>query len=193
MKKKEQKKEEQHATLTVNKTGIDKDRTRIALAKTLKQQARTRTELAKTRREQAKTRVELAKTRTEQTKTRVEMAKTRRKKSEIRAEQVEKTLRRVVHKEFDMHHKIPTPLPKQFSSNEFANENGLLEKLTNRQREILSLIAESQNTKQIGDLLKISPKTVEYHRNKLMAALNLHDIPGLVRFSLHAGLISTES
>jgi DNA-binding NarL/FixJ family response regulator len=187
------KKKEQHVTLTVHKTRIDQDRTRIALAKTLKEQARTRAELAKTRREQAKTRAELAKTRTEQTKTRVELAKTRRKKSEIRPEQVEKTLRRVVHKEFDMQHKISAPQPKTFPSNEFANQNNLLGKLTNRQREILALIAESQNTKQIGDLLKISPKTVEYHRNKLMAALNLHDIPGLVRFSLHAGLISPGS
>jgi DNA-binding NarL/FixJ family response regulator len=43
-----------------------------------------------------------------------------------------------------------------------------LEQLTGRQREILQLIAEGQNTKQIGDILKVSPKTVEYHRMKLM-------------------------
>jgi DNA-binding CsgD family transcriptional regulator len=187
------KKNEQRVTVTINKTGVNQAKTRIALEKTLKEQARTRAELAKTRREQTKTRTELAKTRMEQTKTRVELAKTRKKKSEIRTEQVEKTLRRVVHKEFDMQHKISAPHPKKFPPNEFANQNNLLGKLTNRQREILALIAESQNTKQIGDLLEISPKTVEYHRNKIMAALNLHDIPGLVRFSLHAGLISAES
>jgi len=67
-----------------------------------------------------------------------------------------------------------------------------LEKLTGRQREILQLIAEGQNTKQIGDLLKVSPKTIEYHRMKLMDRLNLHDIPGLVRFALRAGLIPDE-
>ena len=58
-----------------------------------------------------------------------------------------------------------------------------------RQREILQLIAEGQNTKQIGGILKVSPKTVEYHRMKLMAGLNLHDCPALVRFALGAGLI----
>jgi len=73
-----------------------------------------------------------------------------------------------------------------------ASRSSPLEKLTGRQREILQLIAEGQNTKQIGDLLKVSPKTIEYHRTKLMDSLNLHDIPGLVRFALRAGLIPDE-
>ena len=67
-----------------------------------------------------------------------------------------------------------------------------LEQLTGRQREVLQLIAEGQNTKQIGDILQVSPKTVEYHRMKLMVSLNLHDIPGLVRFALRVGLIPEE-
>ena len=44
---------------------------------------------------------------------------------------------------------------------------------TPRQREILQLITDGQNTKQIGDILRISPKTVEYHRKKLMNSLNV--------------------
>ena len=64
--------------------------------------------------------------------------------------------------------------------------------MTGRQREVLQLIAEGQNTKGIGDILKVSPKTVEYHRMKLMDSLNLHDIPGLVRFALRVGLIPEE-
>jgi DNA-binding CsgD family transcriptional regulator len=68
-----------------------------------------------------------------------------------------------------------------------------LERLTARQREILQLIAEGQNTKQIADILKVSPKTVEYHRMKLMVNLNVHDIPGLVRFALRVGLIPEEN
>ena len=67
-----------------------------------------------------------------------------------------------------------------------------LEQLTGRQREVLQLIAEGQNTKGIGDILKVSPKTVEYHRMKLMDCLKLHDIPGLVRFALRVGLIPEE-
>jgi DNA-binding NarL/FixJ family response regulator len=168
----------------VNKKGIDQARTR------------TRVELAKTLKEQAKTRSELAKTRREQSKTRAELAKARNKKNGMRTEQVEKTLQRVVHKEFDlhdMHQKISAPPVKEFPLHEFAKQKSALERLTNRQREILQLIAESQNTKQIAGILKISSKTVEYHRRKLMAALNVYDIPGLVRFALHAGLIPPES
>jgi len=65
--------------------------------------------------------------------------------------------------------------------------------LTSRQREVLQLIAEGRNTKQIGDILEISPKTVEYHRMKLMNCLNVHDIPGLVRFAVRVGLIPVEN
>jgi len=177
-----------------SKTRVDSAKTRAELAKTRREQARTRLELAKTRREQAKTRAELAKTRKEQMRTRAELAKTREERAGIRPEQVEKTLQNVVHKEFDlhdMHQKMP-PLMK-FPLNEFAHQKSALGQLTIRQREILRLIAESQNTKQISEILKVSPKTVEYHRSKLMAALNVHDIPGLVRFALRVGLIPAEN
>lgn len=64
-----------------------------------------------------------------------------------------------------------------------------LEQLTGRQREILQLIAEGLNTKSIAKVLTLSPKTVEYHRVKLMERLNMHDIPSLVRFALEMGLV----
>jgi DNA-binding CsgD family transcriptional regulator len=172
---------------TVHRTQVDQARTRTELT-------RTRIELAKTRREQAKTRAELAKTRTEQTKTRAELTKTRKGKTGIRTKQVEKAVQRVVHKEFDMHdrhQKISAPLKEPHSS-EFADQKNALEQLTGRQREILQLIAESQNTKQIAGILKVSSKTVEYHRRKLMAVLDVHDVPGLVRFAMRAGLVPPE-
>jgi hypothetical protein len=53
-----------------------------------------------------------------------------------------------------------------------------LEQLTPRQHEILQMLAEGQNTKAIALVLKVSDKTVEYHRAKLMARLNIFDIPG---------------
>jgi DNA-binding NarL/FixJ family response regulator len=72
-------------------------------------------------------------------------------------------------------------------------EKSPLEQLTSRQREVLQMIAEGQNTKQIAGILNISPKTVEYHRTKLMEALNVHDVPGLVRFAMRSGLVSQEA
>jgi RNA polymerase sigma factor (sigma-70 family) len=67
-----------------------------------------------------------------------------------------------------------------------------LEQLTFRQREILQLIAKGQNTKQIAHLLGISVKTVEAHRLRLMRRLKIENIPGLVRFAIRTGLVSSE-
>jgi DNA-binding NarL/FixJ family response regulator len=67
------------------------------------------------------------------------------------------------------------------------------ERLTERQRNILQLIAEGHNTKEIALDLHLSPKTVEYHRAQLMRRLQIFDIPGLVRKALQAGLTQQES
>jgi len=67
-----------------------------------------------------------------------------------------------------------------------------LEALTDRQREILQLVAEGKSTKDIAHLLDLSVKTVETHRTRIMERLDIHDVPGLVRFAIRAGLISPE-
>ena len=53
--------------------------------------------------------------------------------------------------------------------------------------------AHDHATKGIALVLKLSPKTVEYHRMQLMQRLNIFDVPGLVRFAVRAGLVSQES
>ena len=82
---------------------------------------------------------------------------------------------------------------RNFPLDQIARSNSPLEQLTSRQREILQLLAEGQTTKAIALILKLSDKTVEYHRAKLMARLHIFDIPGLVRFALRTGLIEPES
>lgn len=64
--------------------------------------------------------------------------------------------------------------------------------LTGRQREILQLVAEGQSTKEIAHRLNVSIKTVETHRQRLMDRLDIHDVPGLVRFAIRAGIVSLE-
>ncbi len=76
---------------------------------------------------------------------------------------------------------------------QFGRDQSRLGQLTERQREILQLIAEGQTTKAIAIILKVSPKTVEYHRAKLMERLNIFDIPGLVRLALREKLISSDT
>ena len=64
--------------------------------------------------------------------------------------------------------------------------------LTTRQREILQLIAEGHTKKEIAKMLNLSVKTVETHRSQLMDRLNIHDVPGLVRYAIRIGLISLD-
>jgi len=75
---------------------------------------------------------------------------------------------------------------------EEASEPDPLEGLPPRQREILQLIAEGQSSKEIAGILSISVKTVETHRARMMENLDIHDVPGLVRFAIRSGLVSPE-
>lgn len=68
-----------------------------------------------------------------------------------------------------------------------------MDTLTPRQREILQLIAEGRSTKEIASLLEVSVKTVETHRAQLMERLDIHDVPGLVRYAIRTGLVTPES
>jgi DNA-binding NarL/FixJ family response regulator len=61
--------------------------------------------------------------------------------------------------------------------------------LSTREREVLQLIAEGKNMKEIGALLGISPRTAETHRARIMARLDIHHVAGLVRYALRHGLI----
>jgi DNA-binding NarL/FixJ family response regulator len=62
--------------------------------------------------------------------------------------------------------------------------------LTGRQTEILRLVASGQTTKEIARHLGISPKTVEFHRGKLMEKLAVHDVTALTRYAIRAGIIT---
>jgi DNA-binding NarL/FixJ family response regulator len=73
-----------------------------------------------------------------------------------------------------------------------ANERPVREELTPRQREIVQLIAEGENTKEIAFLLKVSVKTVEAHRAQLMDRLGIHHVAGLVRYAMRVGLVPPE-
>jgi DNA-binding NarL/FixJ family response regulator len=61
--------------------------------------------------------------------------------------------------------------------------------LTEREREILQLVAEGHTTKEIAAKLGISAKTVDNHRTNLMRKLNIHDVASLTRHALDLGLL----
>src|SRR5438874_5669317 len=65
------------------------------------------------------------------------------------------------------------------------------DRLTSRETEVLQLIAEGYANKQIADVLGISIKTVEKHRQQLMDKLNIHEVAGLTRHAIARGMIET--
>jgi DNA-binding NarL/FixJ family response regulator len=73
-----------------------------------------------------------------------------------------------------------------------SEETSELERLTPRQREILQMVAEGLTTKQIATRLEIGVRTVEAHRADLMTRLDIHDLPGLVRYAIRVGLVDPE-
>lgn len=64
--------------------------------------------------------------------------------------------------------------------------------LSVREREVLQLLAEGKNVKEIGGMLGISARTAETHRTRLQRKLNICDVAGLVRYAMKHGLISIE-
>jgi two-component system response regulator NreC len=63
------------------------------------------------------------------------------------------------------------------------------ERLNDREREVLQLIAEGNTNKAIAEILFISPKTVDNHRTNLMRKLNIHSAADLVRWATKRGLV----
>lgn len=67
-----------------------------------------------------------------------------------------------------------------------------LELLSPREREVLQLVAEGKTSAEIGEILVLSPKTVDTYRRRLMKKLGIHNIPTLVKFAIQQGLIGLE-
>lgn len=64
--------------------------------------------------------------------------------------------------------------------------------ITNREREVLQLIAEGKTTSEIAKMLYISAKTVDTHRHQIMQKLGLYSIAELTKFAIQEGLTSAE-
>lgn len=65
--------------------------------------------------------------------------------------------------------------------------------LTNREREVLKLVAEGKSSKEIADILYISPRTVQHHRENITKKLNAVSIADLVKYAIRKGYVSRMS
>lgn len=88
-----------------------------------------------------------------------------------------------------LHPMAAQSLVEAFRRCECADRVDAYERLTDREREVLILVAEGNTNLQISDMLHVSPKTVDGHRTSLMAKLGLHDRTEVVKYALRKQLI----
>ncbi len=73
-----------------------------------------------------------------------------------------------------------------------AEQPDIYESLTEREREILKLIAEGRTSREIAESLYISQKTVQGHRTKIMEKLDLHNRTELIKYAMRKGLVDID-
>ena len=78
----------------------------------------------------------------------------------------------------------------QFVRNSSKSESTAFSHLTDREREVLQLMAEGKTTKEIAFQLHLSIKTIETHRMKVMEKLNIHTVAELTKYAIREGLTS---
>ena len=70
-------------------------------------------------------------------------------------------------------------------------EQGFQSDLTDREREVLQLVAEGRSNKEISSRLGVAGKTVENHRLRLMNKIDVHNIAGLTRYAVRHGIVAS--
>jgi DNA-binding NarL/FixJ family response regulator len=87
----------------------------------------------------------------------------------------------------------PSVLEGYLNGRKTLKNRSVLDSVTQREKEILKLLAEGYQNKEIADLLCISVKTVEKHRSNLMTKLDLHNAAALTAFAFEHGLITSKA
>jgi DNA-binding NarL/FixJ family response regulator len=82
---------------------------------------------------------------------------------------------------------------KLFTKPDATAPDDPLASLSPREMEVFSYLVKGMRAKDIAELLRISPKTVDTYRATLMRKLNVHDIVGLVKFAIERNLTGTSS
>jgi DNA-binding NarL/FixJ family response regulator len=79
---------------------------------------------------------------------------------------------------------------EHFVRNKPKSESTAFSQLTDREREVLQLMAEGMTSKKIADQLNLSVKTIETHRMKIIEKLNIHTVAELTKYAIREGLTS---
>ncbi len=98
----------------------------------------------------------------------------------------------VTNKQMYLSPKIASHVIQGYVNNSSKKRDGNSTMLSPREREVLQLLAEGKNRREIADMLNISPRTVESHRKHIMEKLDISNIAGLVKFAIREGFTSLE-
>jgi DNA-binding NarL/FixJ family response regulator len=107
-------------------------------------------------------------------------------------EELVKAIRTIVNGKTYLSPTIANIVVENYVRNAADTESSAFSVLSQREREVLQLMAEGNTTKQIALRLHISPKTVEGHRLRIMDKLNMDNIAQLTKYAIQEGLTSPE-
>ncbi len=80
--------------------------------------------------------------------------------------------------------------PRQMNSSNQKSPRSPFHTLSQREREIMQLVVEGQSNRMIGEILQISPKSVETYRSRLMIKIGVSNLPSLVMYAIQHGMIT---
>ncbi len=104
-----------------------------------------------------------------------------------------KAIETVMDGEFYLSSEVPADALEKYEKHKKSGKaKDEFSRLTNREREILQLIAEGYTSKMIGEKKFISVKTVENHRANIMNKLDIHETASLVRYAIQIGLVDLD-
>ena len=73
-----------------------------------------------------------------------------------------------------------------------SHQEDLYNRLSNREREVFQMIAEGRSTREISEILYVSPSTVKTHRSNIMEKLKMDNISQLIQFAIHLGIVEIQ-
>ncbi len=83
-------------------------------------------------------------------------------------------------------------ITEYIAQRETAEGDSRLQRLSPREREVLQLVVEGRANVEIAERLYIAPGSVKTYRKRIMQKLDIHDVPGLVKFAIRHGIIALE-
>ncbi|MCF8302767.1 MAG: response regulator transcription factor [Bacteroidales bacterium] len=104
------------------------------------------------------------------------------------SEELIKAIETVAHNQKYLSQKISGIILNEYMST--LEEEG--PELSGREKEILQLIAEGKSSRDIGEILFLSSKTIDAHRKNIMDKLNMYTIPELTKYAIRSGLITLD-